>query len=78
MEDRLFRALAVLRIVLTVNMVALNFYRRDNFDHPTAAVVAVLALAVWTIVAIWAYADRARRTATLLVVDLSVAWWDSS
>jgi signal transduction histidine kinase len=73
-EDRLFRALAVLRVVLTINMVVLNIYRRDNFDHPQAAVVAVLALVAWTVVAIWAYADRARRTAVLLVLDLSVAW----
>ena len=33
-EDRLFRWLAVLRLVVLVNAVALNVYRRDNFVHP--------------------------------------------
>ena len=32
-EDRLFRALAVLRVVvLIVNAIALNLYRADNFS----------------------------------------------
>ena len=35
-EDRLFRALAILRVVLLLNAVALNAYRADNFRHPTA------------------------------------------
>ena len=35
-EDRLFRALGILRVVLVVNAVALNLYRADNFDHPVA------------------------------------------
>ena len=35
-EDRLFRALAVLRVVVLVNVLALNIYRADNFDHPVA------------------------------------------
>ena len=39
-EDRLFRALAILRVVVLVNAVALNLYRADNFDRPVAGVRA--------------------------------------
>ena len=53
-------------------MVGLNAYRRDNFEHPTAGLLVVVALAVWTAVAIWLYRDRARRTPVLLVADLAV------
>ena len=72
-QDRLFRALAFLRVVLLANTVGLNLLRRDSFDHPTAALVVVLGLAVWTGVAIWAYSEPARRTPPLLVADLAVA-----
>ena len=73
MQDRLFRALAILRVVLIANTIGLNFLRRENFEHPTAGLLVVLGLAVWTGVAIWAYADPARRTPPLLVSDLLVA-----
>ena len=73
MQDRLFRALAILRVVLIANTIGLNFLRRENFEPPTAGLLVVLCLAVWTGVAIWAYADPARRTPPLLVTDLLVA-----
>ncbi len=72
-QDRLFRALAFLRVVLLANTVGLNLLRRDSFDHPTAALVVVLGLTVWTGFAIWAYSEPARRTPPLLVTDLVVA-----
>jgi signal transduction histidine kinase len=59
-------------VVVTINMVGLNAYRRDNFEHPTIGLVVVVALAVWTAAAIWLYRDRARRTPVLLVTDLAV------
>ena len=59
-------------MVVTINMVGLNAYRRDNFEHPTIGMLVVVALAVWTAVAIWLYQDRARRTPVLLVADLAV------
>ncbi|WP_374456600.1 MacS family sensor histidine kinase [Nocardioides sp.] len=71
-EDRLHSALAIVRVVVTVNMVGLNAYRRDNFEHPTAGLAIVVALAVWTVLAIWLYQDRARRTSLLLVADLAI------
>ncbi|PKH44088.1 Signal transduction histidine kinase [Nocardioides alpinus] len=72
-EDRLYSALALVRVVVTINMVGLNAYRRDNFDHPTIALAIVLGLVAWTAAAIWLYHDRARRTSVLLVADLAIA-----
>lgn len=71
-EDRLFSALVIVRVIVTVNMVGLNAYRRDNFDHPTAGLLVVLVLACWAGAATWHYHDRARRRAVVLVADLAV------
>lgn len=69
----MFRALAVLRVVLLANVVAVNGYRHNDFRHLLAALVLVLAIAAWTGVAIWAFASPARRTPPWLVADLAVA-----
>lgn len=71
-EDRLFRALAVLRFVVLVNSLALGFYRRESYDHPIAALVALGLMAVWTGVAVWGYASASRRTMLLLGFDLAL------
>ena len=47
-EDRMFRALAVLRVVVLLNAVALNLYRADNFAHPLGGVACVVVMVVWT------------------------------
>lgn len=72
-QDRLFRALAILRVVVLVNAIALNLYRAENFAHPVAGVIAVLAMAGWTGFVTWAYAAPARRTTLLVAADLAVA-----
>jgi signal transduction histidine kinase len=72
-ENRLFRALAVLRVVLLLNAVALNIYRRDNFDHPRAGAACVVVMILWTGVATWAYADPRRRTFLIAGADLALA-----
>jgi signal transduction histidine kinase len=72
-QDRLFRALAVLRVVLLANTVGINLVRRDNFEHPTAGALVVGFLAVWTAFTIWVYADWGRRRWPVLVADLAVA-----
>ena len=72
-EDRLFRALAILRVVLLLNAVALNVYRADNFRHPRRGAVTVALMVGWTVLVTGLYADPARRTAWLLVADLAVA-----
>ncbi len=71
-EDRMFRALAVLRVVVLVNAVALNAYRR-TFDHPVAAAACVAVMVGWTAYAIATYAKPVRRTYRLLVADLGIA-----
>lgn len=72
-EDRLHRALAIVRVVVTLNAVGLNLYRRDNADHPIALALVVAVMVVWTGCAIWAYADARRRTPVLLGADLTIA-----
>jgi len=72
-EDRLFRALGILRVILLLNAIALNIYRADNFDHQVAGVVVLAVMTVWTAFTVWAYADPARRTPVLLSADLAVA-----
>ena len=54
-------------------MVAVNAYRRDNFEHPTLGLVLVVALVGWTAAAIWLYDSHTRRTSPLLVADLVIA-----
>lgn len=72
-ESRLFRALAVLRVVVLVNAVGLTIYRSANFDPPAAALVCALVMVGWTAFAVWAYAAPARRTAVLVGADLAIA-----
>ncbi|WP_395657814.1 MacS family sensor histidine kinase [Nocardioides sp.] len=72
-EDRLFRALAVLRPVLLVNTVALAVHRSDADARPGLGAACVVLMVLWTAFATWAYADRRRRTAPLLVTDLALA-----
>ncbi|WP_428345279.1 MacS family sensor histidine kinase [Nocardioides sp.] len=69
----MYRALAVFRIVLLLNGIALNFVRRDNFEHPAWGTVAVVVMVLWTAFAVWAYAARRRRVPVLLIADLAVA-----
>ena len=72
-ETTLFRALAVLRIVVAVYAVALNAARWREFEHPVAGWVVVGVIVVWTIVATWAYDAPRRRGLPLLVMDFGVA-----
>ncbi|MDF9716602.1 histidine kinase [Nocardioides sp. ChNu-153] len=68
----MFRALAVLRVVLLVNAVALNVVRRDNAQVAWGLWACLLLMVGWTGVALWGYAVPARRRAPLLVLDLAV------
>ncbi|MEI7054796.1 DUF5931 domain-containing protein [Nocardioides sp. CCNWLW239] len=72
-ENRLFRALAVLRVVVLVNAVGLTIYRAANFDPPAAALASALVMVAWTGFAVWAYAAPERRTALLVGADLAIA-----
>ncbi len=63
----------VLRLAVLANAVVLNVYRRDNFVHPTAGLLLVAVMVLWTAYAAWAYLAARRRTWPLLVADLAVA-----
>jgi signal transduction histidine kinase len=72
-ENTMYRALAVLRVVVLVNTVGLGWYRRESLDHPWAAFAVLAGMTAWTAVATWAYDAPERRGAPLLVTDLVVA-----
>lgn len=72
-EDRLFDALAVLRVIVLINAVGLNIYRHANFQHPRVAAACVAVMIVWTAIAYFAYRQPERRTVQLLVFDLALA-----
>jgi len=72
-EDRLFRALAVLRAVLAANVVGVNAFRSETVEHPRLLVTAVVVMVAWTALTAWWYADTDRRTPTALGLDLAVA-----
>ncbi|WP_338144159.1 MacS family sensor histidine kinase [Nocardioides turkmenicus] len=72
-ESRLFRALAVLRVVVLINAVGLTIYRAGNFVSPAAALVCALVMVGWTAFVVWAYAAPSRRTAALVGADLAIA-----
>lgn len=71
-EDRLFQALAVLRVVLLANTIMLNVLRRDGFARPELGVGILLAMVGWTAFATYAYSVPSRRTVWLLVADLAL------
>lgn len=69
----MFRALAVLRVVVLVNAAGLNLYRSDNFERPLGGLLCVAVMLAWTGVATWGYAQAHRRGVALLGADLAVA-----
>lgn len=71
-EDKLFGALAILRLILLANAVALNLVRAQNFERPRLGLLIVLIMIGWTAVVTFGYAQASRRTAWLLLVDLAL------
>jgi signal transduction histidine kinase len=72
-ETSLFRALAVLRLIVAAFAVALTVARFDEFARPVLAVLALVLLLGWTAFVSWAYDARKRRLLRLYVADLLVA-----
>ena len=72
-DTTLLRALAVLRFVVAVYVVALNVARWREFAHPVAGWVVIVVIVVWTGFATWAYDAPSRRGLPLLVADFAVA-----
>jgi signal transduction histidine kinase len=71
-EDRMYRWLAVLRLVLVANAVGLNIYR-GGFEHPVGGAALLAAMVVWSCLVSWAYHAFRRRTTAWLVADMAVA-----
>jgi signal transduction histidine kinase len=71
-EDRMYRWLAVLRVVLVANAVGLNVYR-GGFEHPVGAAALLAGMVVWSCVISWVYHAYRRRTMPWLVADMVVA-----
>lgn len=72
LDNQLFRALAVLRLVTLLFAGGIDLVRLDDFERPAWALVAVFAMAAWTVLASWLYASAARRGTALLAVDVVV------
>jgi len=71
-ESRMFRALAVVRVVVLVNTVGWSIYR-DSFDRVALGWTAVGVMVAWTVGSILLYRAPHRRSPTVLVVDLGLA-----
>lgn len=71
-ETTMYRALAVLRVVVLVNAIGVNIWRWDEVARPALAVAVLAGIAVWTGIVVWAYDSPVRRRAPLLVADLAV------
>jgi signal transduction histidine kinase len=72
-QDTMFRALGVLRLLVLLNAVGIYAWRFGAYDHPWVGWVVMAGLVAWTVFALWAYAAARRRGAVLLVADLLVA-----
>jgi signal transduction histidine kinase len=70
-EDRMYRWLAVLRLVLVVNSIGLDIYRGD-VEHPVGLGLLLSALVLWTCFVSWVYHAYRRRTTAWLVADMVV------
>lgn len=68
----MFRALAVLRVVVLGYTVAINAYR-NNFEHPVLGWSCVGLMVVATAVSIVVYAAPERRIPAVLLADLALA-----
>ena len=71
-ENRMFRALAVIRVIVLVWTVVINAIR-NNFDNPALGWTCVGIMVVATVASIVVYAAPERRLPAVLVVDLAVA-----
>ncbi|MGA8846680.1 MAG: DUF5931 domain-containing protein [Nocardioides sp.] len=73
-EDQLFGALAVLRMVVLAYAVIGNLARGvGDFDRPAGGYAMLVVMIAWTVFATWAYGDAVRRGPALLVADLGIA-----
>lgn len=72
-ETTLFRALAVLRVLVLSYAVVKNIGRMDDFARPGGAWAVIAVMVLWTAAMTWAYDDPGRRRLPLYAADLAVA-----
>ncbi|MGZ4429769.1 MAG: DUF5931 domain-containing protein [Nocardioidaceae bacterium] len=72
-DTSLFRALAVLRVVVLVYAVVVNLNRWREFAHPAAGWAVNLGMVAWAALIIVVYAAPARRRTPWFVADVLVA-----
>jgi len=68
----LFRALAILRVVVMAWAIYKVVERIDEYAHPGGAWAALAVIVVWTGLMTWAYDDPRRRRLRLYLADLAV------
>lgn len=71
-ETTMYRALAVLRVVVLVNALVLNLYRWDDLARPVVGGLALAVMTGWTAFVVVAYDRPAWRRSPQLVADLVV------
>lgn len=69
-EDRLHRALAVLRLVVTLNTLGFTLWGWDSIERPGWTVAALVGLVSWTVAVHLLYRRAERRSTWVHVVDL--------
>lgn len=69
----LFRALAILRVVVLGYSIAINVPRWRDFERPVLGVTVLAGMVLWTAFVTWAYDEPRRRTTALLVADVVVS-----
>jgi signal transduction histidine kinase len=72
-EVALWRAIAVYRVAALGYAVLLATLLLPRYAHPVAALTVLTVMAVWTVIAGYAYARPVRRDRPLLAIDLAVA-----
>ena len=69
----MFRALAVLRVIVLLNAVGLYYYRYDAYARPSLGWLVMALLAAWSAWVTWAYRREVTRRAWVFLADLGIA-----
>lgn len=72
-ETTMFRALAIMRVVVLINTLLLAVFKKDPWVHPTVGWTVLGALTGWTIATWFLYRDPRNRQWPLLIGDLAIA-----
>ncbi len=72
-QDQMFRALAVLRVIVLLNAVGLYYYRYDGYARPVLGWSVMAALAAWSAWVTWACRREVTRRTWVFLADLAVA-----